>query len=102
MEFSWLGTERYYANDSLVFECRSLRPSGVREFTTEGHQIQIEVKTSLKSFGCRAYVDGVLKADDIFAEFNTKIRKRRPWWFNVLLWFAIAFASFGITVLFRT
>lgn len=102
MDFSWLGAERYYANDSLVLECRSLRLSGFREFSAEGHQIRVEVETNLKSFVCRAYVDGALKADDIFAEFNTKLRKRRPWWFNVLIWFAIALASFGITVLFRT
>ncbi|HEY0684009.1 MAG TPA: hypothetical protein VGD45_16885 [Steroidobacter sp.] len=99
MEFSWLGAERYYVGDSLVFKHWSLMPSGSREFNAAGHAIRISIQIGRRQIAGQAYVDGSLKSGDLFPELNRKLQRRKPFWVYVATWLAIAFFSFTLTVL---
>ena len=99
MELSWFGGERYYVGDALVYKHWSFMPSGDREFTANGHTIRIALQISQRRIASQAYVDGNLKAEDLFPELNMKLQQRRkPWWFYVAAWLAIGLASFTATV----
>jgi hypothetical protein len=99
MDFSWLGTERYYVGDTLVFRHWSFMPSGSREFTAAGHLIRISLQLGPGRVTSQAYVDGSLTADDLFPELSRKLQQRKPWWAYVAIWLVIAFVSFTLTVL---
>ncbi len=102
MEFSWFGAERYYVRDTLVFKHWSVMPSGDREFTAEGHLIRIVLQVSQRRIASQAYVDGNLKAEDLFPELNAKLRQqRKPWWVYMSAWLVIALLSFVVTVWLR-
>jgi hypothetical protein len=99
MEFSWFGAERYYLGDTLIFKHWSLKPSGSREFTAAGHLIRVSLQIGQRHIGSQAYVDGLLRAEDLFCDLNRKLKQRRPWWVYIAIWLAVASVSFGVTVL---
>lgn len=99
MEFSWLGVERYYLGDRLVYKHWSFMPSGSREFNAAGHLIRISLQIGSRHIASQAYVDGSLQAEDLFPELDRKLKQRKPWWLYALIWLAIACLSFTLTVM---
>lgn len=73
----YFGRERYYVDGALLDDRWSMSFNLVREFEWEGYRIRIEVKAGLKRLDVRAFVDGELAADDLFAEMNAKLAHAR-------------------------
>lgn len=93
--FGNFGNESYFVDGALVHKHWSLSPSGAREFSACGNHIKIDVSVNLRRVECKAFVDGVLVADDLFSELNAKFirvrNNRPPFYLQVIVWFVIAF-----------
>ncbi|OWQ48488.1 hypothetical protein CDL60_00875 [Roseateles noduli] len=103
----WLGGEKYYVDDRLVSSRWSFSFDGAHEVTYEQHRIRIEVKITLRprKVISRAYVDGVLKVDDLFPEYSAYVEKQRrklegwtwtAWFAKVFVWGLISFTAMTI------
>lgn len=106
----YLGGERYFVNGELALHLWRPRWSGVREFTTHGHRVQIHVKVDRKKTDVRAFVDGVLVNDEVYAELNAWLRSRKEereaearkpllrrfgaWLMKVAVWFVLSLTVF--------
>lgn len=105
--FGLLGGEKYYVDGRLVSSRRSFSFDSTYEVVFEQHRIRIEVKITLhpQNFIARAYVDDVLKTDDLFPELRAYFdeqRKRREgrgwtsWFAQVFLWCTISLIAMTI------
>ena len=67
-----LGHERYSVDGKIVLQQWNLRLHGVREFAYEDHKIRVTIEISRGQARGMAYVNGQLKKQDLFREFNAK------------------------------
>lgn len=77
LDCSWLGRERYFVNDKLHHSRFSVMPGGTRQFQVHGHSIEIRINPYTRKMDAKAFVDGVLVNDDVFAEANRALAARR-------------------------
>jgi hypothetical protein len=71
---SW-GREAYYVDGKLLFTRWSAAVRGTRKFTACGHQLRIDIAVRSSRVDAKAYVDGLLVADDLFAELNQRLAR---------------------------
>jgi hypothetical protein len=99
VECGYFGGERYYVDEALVLKRWSFSMGGTRQFDAAGHRIEVRVKVGMRGATGDAFVDGQLKASDLFSAFNSALKSQRErpvsLWGYLGLWVALV----GILVL---
>lgn len=93
-ECDLLGGERYFVDGALVQKRWSLSASGSREFEAYGHRIRIVLRAVSRNVQSEAYVDGELRIKELFPRLSKMQNGPWPMAVRVILWIAIAGASF--------
>jgi hypothetical protein len=75
IELGWLGAERYYIDDKLVFKQRALLGKSVT-LTSHGREIQVNSMIERGQAVMNVKVEGTLVAENLLAEFNNELRTR--------------------------
>jgi hypothetical protein len=95
----YLGKEQYFVDGNLVVSYRSFGWNEVRRFNALGHDIEIRVEMSLKGVRADGFVDGELKARNLFSKFNAKITQKHrgpPPMLKAAIWIVLALLFFAI------
>jgi hypothetical protein len=94
VECGYFGSERYYVDDVLVLRHWSFTMGGARQFDAAGHRVELRIRVGMHGASGDAYVDGQLKATDLFSAFNSALKSRRERpassWHGLVLWVALA------------
>ena len=95
----YFGKEQYFVNGKLIASFWSFRLHGIRSFNFQGHEIEVHVKVNMKGAFSEAFVDGELKATNLFSDFNSKLTRKRnepsPF-LQVAIWVVLALLFFII------
>lgn len=82
----------------LIASFWSFRQHGIRTFSFQGHEIEVRVKIGTKGVFSEGYVDGELRATNLFSEFNAKVTRKRggpPPMIKVAIWVVLALLFFA-------
>jgi hypothetical protein len=94
VDFSMLGSEKYYFNGVLLKKRRSFKFNDRLVFDTEEGKIEIAVSLSPKNWSTQAFINNELIVEELFPEFKQKIEDGKSskgmgksgMFKNVILW----------------
>lgn len=72
VELDWLGSERYYVDDSLVLKQWSLLGK-TATFTAHGVKIQVRTRVEMRHAVMEVLLDEHLVINNLLADYNTEI-----------------------------
>ena len=77
VEFTALGSEKYYYDNQLLLKRRSLKTRGKVPFELDGNKVEIDVEISATNFEAKAYVNGELAVAELFPEIKQRLANRK-------------------------
>ncbi len=97
VEFTALGSEKYYHDNKLSLKRRTLKTRDVVPFELDGNKVEIDVEISAKSFETKAYINGELAIPELFPQLKERVEKRNQntksqFLAKLMLWIILAVA----------
>ena len=95
VEFTALGSEKYYYDNQLLLKRRSLKTRGKVPFELDGNKVEIDVEISAENFEAKAYVNGKLAVAELFPEIKQRLANRKQnaksqYFVKLVVWVVLA------------